>query len=136
MHRWFHSHFGYDADLQARQQREVKGFYVLARERANTECIWMSETSELHQDPESLVQRYMERPREDLKDSIIVQYAPMVERIARRFSGLEPLEDLVQVGFVGLLNALSKFDPQARVGFNTYATSLVPGELKHELRHR
>lgn len=96
----------------------------------------MSETNELHQDPESLVQRFMENPREDLKDLIIVQYAPMVERIARRFSGLEPLEDLVQVGFVGLLNALSKFDPTAGVRFNTYSTYLVAGEIKHYLRDR
>jgi len=96
----------------------------------------MAETGELHHDPEELVQRYMERPREDLKDLIIVQYGPMVERIARRFSGLEPVEDLVQVGFVGLLNALSKFDPQAGVRFNTYATYLVAGEIKHYLRDR
>lgn len=96
----------------------------------------MSESNELHQDPESLVQRYLEYPREDLKDLIILQYAPMVERIARRFSGLEPQEDLVQVGFVGLLNALTKFDPEAGVRFNTYATYLVAGEIKHYLRDR
>lgn len=96
----------------------------------------MSESNELNQDPESLVQRYLENPREDLKDLIIVQYAPMVERIARRFSGLEPIEDLVQVGFVGLLNALTKFDVAAGVRFNTYATYLVAGEIKHYLRDR
>jgi RNA polymerase sigma-B factor len=96
----------------------------------------MSETSDLHQDPESLVHRYLENPRSDLKDLIIVQYAPMVERIARRFTGLEPLEDLVQVGFVGLLNALTKFDRDAGVRFNTYATYLVAGEIKHYLRDR
>lgn len=96
----------------------------------------MSEANELHLDPESLVQRYLENPREDLKDLIILQYAPMVERIARRFAGLEPLEDLVQVGFVGLLNALTKFDPEAGVRFNTYSTYLVAGEIKHYLRDR
>src|SRR4051794_21604129 len=96
----------------------------------------MSEANDLHQDPESLVQRYLERPREDLKDLIIMQYAPMVERIARRFSGIEPYEDLVQVGFIGLLNALSKFDMEAGVRFNTYATYLVAGEIKHYLRDR
>jgi RNA polymerase sigma-B factor len=96
----------------------------------------MSEINELHQDPESLVQRYLENPREDLKDLIILQYAPMVERIARRFAGLEQVEDLVQVGFVGLLNALGKFDVSAGVRFNTYATYLVAGEIKHYLRDR
>src|ERR1700722_2656149 len=96
----------------------------------------MSESNEWYQDPESLVLRYLENPREDLKDLIIMQYAPMVERIARRFAGLEPIEDLVQVGFVGLLNALTKFDREAGVRFNTYSTYLVAGEIKHYLRDR
>jgi RNA polymerase sigma-B factor len=90
----------------------------------------------LQQDQEGLVTRYLENPREDLRDLIIVQYATMVERIARRFAGIEPFEDLVQVGFIGLLNALSKFDPNAGVRFNTYATYLVAGEIKHYLRDR
>jgi RNA polymerase sigma-B factor len=96
----------------------------------------MSEFLSLNQDPEGLVLRYLENPRPDLKDLIMVQYSGMVERIARRFSGIEPFEDLVQVGFIGLLNALSKFDPNAGVRFNTYATYLVAGEIKHYLRDR
>jgi RNA polymerase sigma-B factor len=83
-----------------------------------------------------MVLRYLRDPRPDLKDLIMVQYANLVERIARRFSGIEPFEDLVQVGFIGLLNALSKFDPEAGVRFNTYATYLVAGEIKHYLRDR
>jgi RNA polymerase sigma-B factor len=96
----------------------------------------MSESAVWQQDPEFLVLRYLEEPRADLKDLIMVQYAGMVERIARKFAGIEPMEDLVQVGFIGLLNSLSKFDPQAGVRFNTYATYLVAGEIKHYLRDR
>lgn len=87
-------------------------------------------------DAEALVQRYLADPRPDLKDLIIVHYSGMVERIARRYSGAEPLDDLVQVGFIGLLNALSKFDAQVGVQFNTYATHLIAGEIKHYLRDR
>ncbi len=90
----------------------------------------------LDRDPEGLVLRYLEKPEPDLKDLILVQYAGLVERVARRFAGIEPHEDLVQVGFIGLLNALSKFDPNAGVRFNTYATYLVAGEIKHYLRDR
>lgn len=90
----------------------------------------------LHQDAEGLVLRYLKKPTPDLKDLIMVQYGNMVERIARRFAGIEPFEDLVQVGFIGLLNALTKFDPEAGVRFNTYATYLVAGEIKHYLRDR
>ena len=87
-------------------------------------------------DGETLVAQYLENPRSDLKDLIIVQYGPMVEHIARRFRGIEQEDDLVQVGYIGLLNALSKFDAAAGVRFNTYATHLVAGEIKHFLRDR
>ncbi|MGV3617654.1 MAG: sigma-70 family RNA polymerase sigma factor [Fimbriimonas sp.] len=95
----------------------------------------MAQTKPQH-DPEELVVRYVENPRPELKDLIMVQFAGLVERTARKFSGVEPYEDLVQVGFIGLLNALSKFDPMAGVRFNTYATYLVAGEIKHYLRDR
>ena len=96
----------------------------------------MSDYLSLHQDAEGLVLRYLKNPTPDLKDLIMVQYASMVERIARKFAGIEPFEDLVQVGFIGLLNALTKFDPEAGVRFNTYSTYLVAGEIKHYLRDR
>lgn len=96
----------------------------------------MARLNRLSPDPEELVARYVEFPRPELKDLIMVHYAGLVERTARKFSGVEPYEDLVQVGFIGLLNALSKFDPQAGVRFNTYATYLVAGEIKHYLRDR
>jgi len=90
----------------------------------------------IEHDPEGLVLRYVESPRDDLKDLIMVQYAPLVERVARKYAGIESHEDLVQVGYIGLLNALSKFDPEAGVRFNTYANYLVAGEIKHYLRDR
>jgi RNA polymerase sigma-B factor len=89
-----------------------------------------------HADLEELVAAFLAHPTPDLKDVIIVHCSNLVEKIARRFAGIEPLDDLVQVGYVGLLNALSKFDPVAGVKFNTYATHLVAGEIKHYLRDR
>ncbi len=96
----------------------------------------MAEIAGEYQDPELLVLRYLDDPRPELKDLIMEQYRFMVERTARRFNGLETHDDLVQVGFIGLLNALTKFDPAAGVRFNTYATYLVAGEIKHYLRDR
>ena len=96
----------------------------------------MAELSKYHQDPETLVARYLDDPRSELRDLIMVEYTSMVERIARKFSGVEAYEDLVQVGYIGLLNALTKFDQNAGVRFNTYATYLVAGEIKHYLRDR
>lgn len=96
----------------------------------------MPENSFVNQDGEGLVLRYLQNRQPDLKDLIMVQYSNLVERVARRFSGLESFDDLCQVGYIGLLNALSKFDPEAGVRFNTYATYLVAGEIKHYLRDR
>jgi RNA polymerase sigma-B factor len=96
----------------------------------------MSTQTQDRADPEELVARYVEFPRPELRDLIMREFAGLVERTARKFSGVEPYEDLVQVGYIGLLNALSKFDPSAGVRFNTYATYLVAGEIKHYLRDR
>lgn len=97
----------------------------------------MSESlSAAKNETEQLVNEYLADPKPDLKDIIILQCSGMVERIARRFAGIEPLDDLVQVGYIGLLNALSKFDQNAGVRFNTYATHLVAGEIKHYLRDK
>ena len=66
----------------------------------------------------------------------MVTYSGLVERTARKFSGIDAFEDLVQVGYIGLLNALAKYDATAGVRFNTYATYLVAGEIKHFLRDK
>lgn len=66
---------------------------------------------------------------------ICATYAPLVERIARMYrSSGEPLEDLVQVGYVGLLLAVNRFDPDRGVKFQTYASHLIAGEIRHYLR--
>ena len=96
----------------------------------------MGELQKAITDPEMLVQRYFANPRPELKDMILVQFGPTVERVARRFAGIETFEDLVQVGYIGLLNAIKRFDPESGVRFNTYATHLIAGEIKHHLRDK
>lgn len=96
----------------------------------------MSDATTRNQEIELLVARYLADPRPDLRDLIIVHCNEMVERIARRFAGVEPMDDLAQVGYIGLLNALSKFKQDAGVQFSTYATHLIAGEIKHYLRDR
>jgi len=96
----------------------------------------MSESLTFQHDPEGIVLRYIEDPRPDMADLVMIHYSGLVERVARKFAGIEAQEDLVQVGYIGLLNALNKFDPKAGVRFHTYATHLVAGEIKHYLRDR
>lgn len=86
--------------------------------------------------PEALVVEYVQTRNPKLRDKIVALYSEMVHRIARKFSGIEAQEDLVQVGFIGLLNALSLYEPDKGVRFSTYATHLVAGAMKHYLRDR
>src|SRR5215469_14943172 len=90
----------------------------------------------IDRDPDELVATYLADPRPDLRDHIVLLHGEMVGAIARRYAGTEPAEDLEQVGFIGLLNALSKFDPSAGVRFSSYAGHLVAGEIRHYLRDR
>jgi RNA polymerase sigma-B factor len=68
---------------------------------------------------------------------VIESYLPLVWGIARRFAGRgERLEDLVQVGTVGLIGAVDRCDPE-RVGqLTTYTARCVEGEIRRHLRDR
>lgn len=72
-----------------------------------------------------------------VRDEIVLQYANLVESIARRFLGAcEPLEDLSQEGFIGLIRSVDKYDAGQGVKFSTYATHFIIGEIKHYLRDK
>ena len=73
--------------------------------------------------------------RESLRDHLVLQHAPLVEHCARNFvaSG-EPIDDLVQEGYVGLIKAVDRFDPSKGIRFSTYACHLITGEIRHYLR--
>ncbi len=81
--------------------------------------------------------QYRNTKREHLRERIIGQYTNLVESVARRYSGSsEPFEDLVQEGYIGLLNAIDLYDPNKNVKFPTYATHFIMGQIKHHLRDR
>ena len=76
-------------------------------------------------------------PMEELKSRIARHYTGLVESVARRFaSSGEPMDDLVQEGFLGLLTALDRFDHRKNVKFSTYATHFIAGTINHCLRDR
>ena len=78
-----------------------------------------------------------EGDRTRLRERLVDQYIGLVEFLARRFRNRgEPLEDLVQVGTIGLLKAIERFDLEREVEFSTYATPTIVGELKRHFRDK
>jgi RNA polymerase sigma-B factor len=72
-----------------------------------------------------------------LREKLVYAHADLVERIARGFTGAgEPLEDLMQEGFVGLMKAIDSYDVRRKVKFSTYASHAIAGEIRHYLRDR
>lgn len=75
--------------------------------------------------------------RQQARDDLIGLHLPLVEHCARRFRNRgEPHEDLVQVGTIGLLKAVDRFDAERGVEFSTYATPTVIGEIKRHFRDK
>ena len=73
----------------------------------------------------------------EVRRRLIESHLGLVEYLARRFAGRgEPLDDLVQVGTIGLVKAVDRFDPDREVEFSTYATPTIVGELKRHFRDK
>lgn len=70
-----------------------------------------------------------------VRDALIEVNLPLVRYAAARFrSRNEPMEDVVQVGTIGLINAIDRFDPGRGVQFPTFAMPTVVGEIKRYFR--
>jgi RNA polymerase sigma-B factor len=78
-----------------------------------------------------------EDERARLRARLVDQYIGLVEFLARRLRNRgEPIEDLIQVGTIGLLKAIERFDLEREVEFSTYATPTIVGELKRHFRDK
>jgi len=79
----------------------------------------------------------VEAKSEKITDDQIKEFQPLVKNISYKFrnSG-EPLEDLEQVGYVGLINAFNLYNQEKGVKFETYATWLISGEIRHYIRDK
>ncbi|MET9465118.1 SigB/SigF/SigG family RNA polymerase sigma factor [Streptomyces sp. NPDC006544] len=70
-----------------------------------------------------------------VRSALIEANLPLVRYAAARFrSRNEPMEDVVQVGTIGLINAIDRFDPERGVQFPTFAMPTVVGEIKRYFR--
>lgn len=69
------------------------------------------------------------------REQLVALHLPLVRHVARRFIGFgRDLDDLVQAGTLGLLQAIDGFDPERGYQFSTYAVPVVVGEIRRFLR--
>ncbi len=101
----------------------------------------MSGDDERRQERRRYIKELFEKLRETgdqvVRDELISLNIHLVEYLARKFSNRgEPLEDLLQVGYIGLIKAIDRYDLDRGVEFSTYATPTIVGELKRYFRDK
>jgi len=88
-------------------------------------------------DDKILLRRYHEQGDLQAREQLIEQYMSLVRSLARRYSYRgEQLEDLVQIGAIGLIKAVDRFDVNRGVELTTYATPNIIGEIKRHFRDK
>ena len=71
------------------------------------------------------------------REELIFSHLGMVRQLASRFSSRsEAVEDLFQVGIIGLINAIDRYDPQRGVEFSSFAVPTIVGEIKRHFRDK
>lgn len=79
-----------------------------------------------------------DKEKDVAKARIVNQMIPIVNKIARTIArrSYDPIEDMVQAGFIGLLKAIDKFTPEKNDNFRVFAGYYIIGEMKHFLRDK
>lgn len=84
-----------------------------------------------------LFRRFKQEGDEEAREQLIVSHLNLVRFLASKFKNRgESLEDLVQVGTIGLIKAIDRFDPERGLEFTTYATPTIMGEIKRHFRDK
>ncbi len=83
-----------------------------------------------------LIQSYRSNNDNRAKNDIVKNYLSLIEKLATNYlnNHKEQYDDLVQVGCIGLISAIDKFDLNQKVNFKTYAYHFIAGEMKHYIR--
>ena len=75
--------------------------------------------------------------KDEIRDELVRLHLPLVEHLVRRFLNRgEPYDDLLQVGTIGLIKAIDRFETDRGVEFSTYATPTIVGEVKRYFRDK
>jgi RNA polymerase sigma-B factor len=88
-------------------------------------------------DDRELLRRYHEHGDATARDLLVQRHLPLVRSLARRYANRgEALEDIEQVGAIGLIKAIDRYELSRDVALTTYATPNVVGEIKRYFRDK
>jgi RNA polymerase sigma-B factor len=95
------------------------------------------ETDPRREEVRRLLREYAATRDPATRDRLVQLNSDLVHYIARRFANRgEPLEDIEQVGFLGLIQAIERFDPSLENEFSTFATPTIMGEIRRYFRDK
>jgi RNA polymerase sigma-B factor len=83
-----------------------------------------------------LLTRYARTRDPVVLEQLVDRFTPLARKLAARYRGQEPFEDLMQVASVGLINAINRFDPDRGLAFSSFAVPTILGELRRHFRDR
>lgn len=85
-----------------------------------------------------LLMAYQHNPSVEIRNQLVRLNAGLVRKIAHRLSHqcLEPFDDLQQIGYLGLIRAIERFQPEQGCAFSSFAVPYIRGEILHYLRDR
>lgn len=103
---------------------------MLARKKGSTSELVAS-------DAEALFAEFARTRNPKIRNRLVEMHQNLVRFLAGKFVNRgEPIEDLVQVGTIGLINAIDRFDPERGTKFSTYATPTIVGEIRRHFRDK
>lgn len=81
---------------------------------------------------------YHRKPSVRLRNELVKLHSGLVRKMAHHFTHqcTEPYEDLEQIGYLGLIRAIERFDPNQGFAFSSFAIPYIRGEILHFLRDR
>ena len=79
-----------------------------------------------------------DKTKKKMKELVVLACMPLVKKVARSLArrSTDPVEDITQVGSLGLVKAVDLYNPEISKNFKAYATYLITGEIRHYLRDR
>ncbi len=84
-----------------------------------------------------LFRLYKDEGDEEAREQLIMSHMNLVRYLASKFKNRgEPLDDLIQVGNIGLIKAIDRFDATRGIEFTTFATPTIMGEIKRHFRDK